>query len=159
MSTTPKPAGWAPEYAQAFRDEAVARVYHLRPPYPDDLFSTLTELIVDQPRTVLDLGCGPGDLARRLVDGADRVDAVDASLAMIERGRTLERGRQANLRWIHGRAEEVPLDPPYALVTAGDSLHWMDWSVVMPQIRASLTRERILRGRWPDLGDRTTGGK
>jgi trans-aconitate methyltransferase len=66
MSTTPKPAGWAPEYAQAFHDEAVARVYRLRPPYPDDLFSTLTGLIVDQPRTVLDLGCGPGDLARRL---------------------------------------------------------------------------------------------
>jgi SAM-dependent methyltransferase len=77
MSQTPKPAGWAPKYARAFHHGAVARVYHLRPPYPGGLFTTLTELILDQPRTVLDLGCGPGDLARRIVDAADRVDAVD----------------------------------------------------------------------------------
>jgi len=67
------------------------------------------------------------------------VDALDMSEAMIERGRTMERGDQPNLRWIHGRAEDAPLDPPYALVTAGDSLHWMDWSVVVPRIAAVLS--------------------
>lgn len=31
------------------------------------------------------------------------------------------------------------LDPPYALVVAGDSLHWMDWPVIVPRIRDVLS--------------------
>jgi len=27
------------------------------------------------------------------------------------------------IRWIAGRIEEVALDPPYALITAGESFH------------------------------------
>ena len=139
MTTPPKPDCWAPEYAQAFNLESVARAYHLRPQYPDGLFATLAELIVDQPRTLLDLGSGPGDLARNLVRAAERVDAVDVSLARIERGRAMERGNHPNLRWIHGRAEDAPLNPPYALVTAGDSINWMDWPVTLPRIKAVLS--------------------
>jgi hypothetical protein len=32
----------------------------------------------------------------------------------------------------------APLDPPYALVTAGESLHWMDWEIVLPRFATSL---------------------
>jgi len=53
---------------------------------------TLASLMVDRPRTLLDLGSGPGDLGRKLVHVAQRVDAIDASLAMIERGRAMEHG-------------------------------------------------------------------
>jgi SAM-dependent methyltransferase len=139
MTTPPKPACWAPEYAQVFNLESVARAYHFRPPYPEGLFTTLAALMVDQPRTLLDLGCGPGDLARNLVHAAERVDAIDASMAMIERGRAMERGSHPNLRWIHGWAEDAPLQPPYALVTAGDSINWMDWGITLPRIKAALS--------------------
>ena len=139
MTTPPKPACWAPEYAQAFNLESVARAYHFRPPYQEGLFTTLAALMVDQPRTLLDLGCGPGDLARNLVHAAERVDAIDASMAMIERGRAMERGSHPNLRWIHGWAEDAPLQPPYALVTAGDSINWMDWGITLPRIKAALS--------------------
>ncbi len=139
MTTLPKPDCWAPEYARTFNHPEVARVYHLRPPYPDGVFTTLAALMVDQPRTVLDLGCGPGDLARNLLQAAERVDAVDASPAMIERGRGMEHGDHPKLRWIRGRAEDAPFDPPYALVTAGDSLHWMDWLVTLPRIKDVLS--------------------
>jgi SAM-dependent methyltransferase len=67
------------------------------------------------------------------------VDAVDVSLAMIEHGRSLAHGDDSRLHWIHSRAEEAPLDPPYALVTAGDSLHWMDWNVILPRIAEMLS--------------------
>ena len=130
----PKPDYYATERARVFQEETVARQYHLRPPYPEGLFAALAALVVDDPRTILDVGTGPGDLARRLLSVADRVDAVDVSLAMIEQGRSLEHGDDPRLRWIHGRAEEAPLDPPYALVAAGDSLHWMDWHVIVPRI-------------------------
>jgi SAM-dependent methyltransferase len=139
-----KPAGWAAEHARTFHEESVAAAYQLRPPYPDELFTTLLGLAADRPRTVLDLGTGPGDLARNLVGEVERVDAVDASLAMIERGRSLPGGDHPRLRWIHGPAEDAPLDPPYALVTAADSLHWMDWAVVLPRIAASLSPNGLL---------------
>jgi SAM-dependent methyltransferase len=139
MTIPPKPGCWAPENARAFNLEAVARVYHLRPPYAEGLYPTLAGLITDSPRAVLDLGSGPGDLARKLVHVADRVDALDASLAMVERGREMEDGDHPNLRWIHGRAEDAPLQPPYALVTAADSLNWMDWEVIVPRIKQLLT--------------------
>ena len=129
-----KPDYYASERARVFQEETVARHYHLRPPYPAGLFTALAALVVDEPRTILDLGTGTGDLARGLLPACDRVDAVDASLAMIEHGRSLAYGDDPHLHWIHGRAEAAPLDPPYALVTAGDSLHWMDWTVILPRI-------------------------
>jgi len=38
-----------------------------------------------------------------------------------------------------GAAEDVPLHPPYALITAGSSLHWMDWEVALPRFADVLT--------------------
>ena len=38
-----------------------------------------------------------------------------------------------------GRAEDAPLDPPYALITAGDSLHWMDLDVLLPRLAEALS--------------------
>ncbi len=142
--TTPKPDCWAPELAASFHLDAVAGAYRFRPPYAPSLFTTLAGLVVDEPRTVLDLGCGPGDLARHLASMVDRVDAVDVSLAMIQQGRALEHGDHPGLRWIHGSAEDAPLDPPYALVVAGDSLHWMDWPVIVPRIRDVLAPNGLL---------------
>jgi hypothetical protein len=53
-----KPDHYAAERARAFQDETVARHYHLRPPYPDDLVAALAALAGDEPRTILDLGTG-----------------------------------------------------------------------------------------------------
>jgi hypothetical protein len=47
-------------------------------------------------------------------------------------------------RWLHGRAEEVSLKPPYALVTAGESLHWMEWDVILPRLARVLTPHGLL---------------
>ncbi len=42
---------------------------------------------------------------------------------MIERGRARPGGDAANLRWIVSRLETAVLDPPYSLVSSGDSIH------------------------------------
>ena len=135
----PKPPYLGPEYAARFKDRSVVEAYHLRSPYPDEIFDILAELITDAPRTVLDVGCGPGNIARRLVQIVERVDAVDFSLPMIEKGRSLPGGDHPNLHWIYGPIEEVPLFPPYALITTGQSLHWMEWDIVFPRFREVLT--------------------
>ncbi len=96
-------------------------------------------LLTGEPRAVLDVGSGSGDIARRLVDRVERVDAVDFSLPMIEKGKTLPNGNHPRLRWIYGPAESAPLDPPYGLITAGQSIHWMGWNIVLPRFRAALT--------------------
>jgi hypothetical protein len=58
---------------------------------------------------------------------------------MIERGRSLPGGDAPTLRWIPGSVEEAPLEGPYALLTAGESLHWMAWDMVMPRFASILT--------------------
>ena len=135
----PKPDFLGPQAAAAFQDPSVAAAYRYRPPYPPEVFDILAELIVDRPRHVLDVGAGTGALARHLIEWADRVDAVDVSREMIDRGKCLPRGDDSRLTWIVGPVEEVALRPPYALIAAGDSLHWMEWDVVMPRFARMLT--------------------
>jgi len=120
-----------------FADDAVACAYRRRPPYPDAVFKMLQRRLV-APRTILDAGAGTGALARNMTAFAERIDAVEPSAAMIAEGRDLPAGSDLRIRWIAGRAEDAPLDPPYGLIACGASLHWMDPSVVLPRFRQSL---------------------
>ncbi|KAH8810886.1 methyltransferase type 12 [Xylogone sp. PMI_703] len=127
-----------------FQDWRLAKHYDLRPDYPPETFRFLNELIKDEPRSVLDVGCGTGNLARPLAAYADHIDAVDISYPMLEQGKTMPGGDASNIRWLHGRAEDVDLQPPYALITAGSSLHWMDWGVVLPRFAGLLAPQGVL---------------
>jgi hypothetical protein len=73
----PKPKHLAPAYGSQFSDPGVARAYRFRPPYPDEVYGLLEGLIVDRSRSVLELGCGLGEIARRLAARVERVEAVD----------------------------------------------------------------------------------
>ena len=130
--------------AERFQDQSVVDRYHLRPAYPPETFTILNKLIVDEPRAVLDVGCGTGNVARPLTEYVEHIDAVDLSLPMLERARALPGGYSPKVRWLHGRAEDVELEPPYALVTAGESLHWMEWDVVLPRFAQLLMPHGVL---------------
>jgi SAM-dependent methyltransferase len=137
-----KPDYWSAEHAGWFDDAGVVAAYYHRPPYPDEVFSILLEL-VGSPRVVLDIGAGTGDMARPLADLVERVDAIEVSPRMIEEGNR-QAGDRPNLRWIQGRAEDAPLQPPYGLVTAGESIHWMDWDTVLPRIASAVSPDAVL---------------
>jgi trans-aconitate methyltransferase len=133
------------KFAARFQDQSVVDRYHLRLTYPPELFGLLSALIVDEPRAVLDAGCGTGNIARPLAEYVDRIDAVDRSLPMLERARTLPGGASPKIRWLHGRTEDtVETVPPYALITAGESLHWMDWGVVLPRWSREISSHGVL---------------
>ncbi|HEX8036810.1 MAG TPA: class I SAM-dependent methyltransferase, partial [Ktedonobacterales bacterium] len=117
----PKPKHLGPTYAAQFQDAAIVAAYPARPPYPAEVFEILAGLITAEPRTVLDMGCGTGDVARRLAPLTTRLDAVDVSSRMIALGKTLPGGNAPNLCWIVAAAEDAPLEPPYTLITAGES--------------------------------------
>src|SRR5260370_2175175 len=128
-----KPERFGTEYAEAFKDQRVVDLYRSRPPYPAEVFDILAALIADEPRSVLDVGAGSGDIARRLVGFVERVDAVDFSLNMIQNGKLLPNGDHPHLHWIYGKVEDVPLSPPYALITAGAGIPWEDLPRAFPR--------------------------
>jgi ubiquinone/menaquinone biosynthesis C-methylase UbiE len=144
--------------AEAFKEHGVVDVYRYRVPYVPEVFDLLAGLLVGESRAVLDVCTGSGDIARPLVARVERVDAVDFSQSMIEQGQKLPNGDHPHLRWIYGKVENVELDPPYGLVTAGSSIHWLEWETVFPLFRSILTpggsvaliMRRILPMPWSD---------
>jgi SAM-dependent methyltransferase len=130
--------------AAVFGHPGVAHAYQHRPPYPAEVFEILGGLITDQPRHVLDVGAGEGALARPLARLAGHVDALDMSAAMIAAGRERPGGRQPNLRWIAGTIQDAPLGGPYALVTAGASMHWMPWAQTLARLARVMTEHACL---------------
>ncbi len=125
------------ELGRAFEDADVARNYRHRQPYPAEIFEILERLLVEPP-TVLDAGCGTGALTIGLARFAERVDGIDPSAAMLREACWMPGADNARIRWIQGTAEAAPLDPPYGLVTAGVSIHWMEPDIVMPRFGAAL---------------------
>jgi SAM-dependent methyltransferase len=136
------PSG-ARELGRAFEDADVVRNYRYRQPYPSETFDILEGLLVE-PRNVLDAGSGTGALTIGLARFAERVDAVDPSAAMLREARRVPGGDSERIRWTQGTAETAPLDPPYGLIAAGQSIHWMDPDVVMPRFRESLAPGAVL---------------
>lgn len=127
------------ELAATFKQEAVAEAYQHRPPYPDEVFDRLVALIADEPRRVLDIGAGEGAIARPLAPRVEHVDAIDFSAPMVAAGKQRPGGDHRNLSWQVNPIETADLDGPYALVTAGASIHWMPWEQTFARIVPHLT--------------------
>lgn len=141
---SPRPKHLGPEYAAVFKGRSVADAYVHRPPYPDEAFELLHKLMFDQPRYVLELGCGTGEVARRLAPDVDRVDAVDPSAAMLAIGKGLPGGGHPNLNWVRSSAEDFDYPAGYALAITAESLGWLDWNVVFPLLRRALSHHARL---------------
>ncbi len=103
-----------------------------RPPYPEAFIKHLaTRFGLDGTQRLLDLGCGPGDLALPLAAYAREVVAMDPELEMlrqaIARGQDLE---IENVRFVEGGSNELARLSSelgrFHLVVMGESFHWMD---------------------------------
>jgi trans-aconitate methyltransferase len=143
LSVRSKPDHLGRDYASQFNDPSVVAAFGHRPPYPTEVFEILTGLVV-APGTMLDVGTGTGEIARLLVELVAAVDAVDPSPGMLAKGRRLPGGDHPALAWIPDFAEDVVVRPPYGLIVAASSLHWMDWEVVLPHFRDLLAPDGVL---------------
>lgn len=152
-----KPKHLDTKYAEIFKQKNVAEAYINRPPYPRQTFQILYKLIAKKPSRVLDVGCGTGNIARHLIEYVDYIDAIDFSESMISVGKKLSHGNEPNISWICSSVEKALLNHKYNLITAGASLHWMDWSVVLPKFKDLLSPEGYLAivddGNLPTLWD------
>jgi len=133
-SIVEKRSCYGQQHASAFQESSVADAYAFRPPYPPSVFDILTQLLPNPPRRILDVGCGAGALARHLTHIGIPIDAIDISAAMVSRGQQLANGTNPLIHWHVGPSETVGLNPSYSLILAGESLHWMDWHVVLPRL-------------------------
>lgn len=102
----------------------------VRPGYPVE---AIHWMVGDEPKDVVDLGCGPGKLTASLAEFGHRVVGIDPSMAMLAGMRT--RG----LRAICGRAEAIPLQNGCTdVVTAATAFHWFDAERAVPEMRRVL---------------------
>jgi SAM-dependent methyltransferase len=122
-----------------FADEDVAASYHGRAPYAPALFATLLAKVPGRGRA-LDLGCGPGKVARVLAEHFAEVVAVDPSAAMLAVGKADDAGAHSNIAWTRVRAEDYGDDARFDVATAGGSIHWFDPAVLFPKL-----------ARWTDV--------
>ncbi len=97
-----------------------------RLPYLKEFFAEVADVTHLAGKDLLDLGCGPGEVALGLAPYAKAVTALDAEQPMLD-----ELARRAGtagheIRMVHARAEEAPLDlGQFTLITTGMSHSFM----------------------------------
>jgi ubiquinone/menaquinone biosynthesis C-methylase UbiE len=101
-----------------------------RPDYPVD---GIVWALGEEPRTVLDLGCGPGKLTQQLAELGHRTIGLDPSMKM------LQGLIRRNLLAVCGTAEAIPLSShSVGGMTAAQSFHWFDQARALPEMRRVL---------------------
>jgi SAM-dependent methyltransferase len=113
-----------------------------RLPYAPGLADAFgSELGLDGRGRLLDVGCGPGTIARRLALLFDAVVGLDPDPGMIAEAARL--GGTAGIpptAWVQERAEALPAGLGlFRVITFGSSFHWMDRPRVAHAVRAMLT--------------------
>jgi SAM-dependent methyltransferase len=116
----------ARSYGRAFN--AVADEYDRhRPTYPDELIDRACETAGIGPgATVLEIGCGTGQLTRSLLERGLRVTAVEPGERLIAQARAQLDGT-GDLHFINARLEDASLpDAHYRAVFSASAIHWID---------------------------------
>jgi ubiquinone/menaquinone biosynthesis C-methylase UbiE len=79
-----------------------------------------------------------------LVTDAECVDAVEPSAEMLAIAQQRLKPNESRVSWIHAPAEVATFQGPYSLAIAAESLHWMEWSLVLPKVAAALAPRGVL---------------
>jgi SAM-dependent methyltransferase len=105
-----------------------------RPPYPAEFFRAVAQaLALSRQHALIDLGTGPGLLARGFAPYVGRVVGVDPEPEMLAAARTAAAQAGTEVTFVEGRAEDLPGDVgSFDVVTIGRALHWMDRNVLGP---------------------------
>jgi trans-aconitate methyltransferase len=112
-----------------------AQDYRMNASFVHQLAGGVLEWLAAKPaESILDLGCGDGQLTHRLAAGGAQLAGVDASEEMVLAARS--RGIDAR----HGKAERLPYpDGTFEAVFSNASLHWVhDQDAMMAEVHRVL---------------------
>ena len=107
---------------------AAAHYLQGRPPYSDRLIGTVAQLCgLDGGGIMLDLGCGPGQLARAFRPHVAAATGIDPEPEMLALARQLTDAAGLAITFQEGSSQDLaPGMGRYRLVTIGRAFHWMD---------------------------------
>ncbi|WP_226657233.1 class I SAM-dependent methyltransferase [Pseudalkalibacillus hwajinpoensis] len=114
-----------------------------RPLYPEEVIEYLTSTFqLNGTGTLLDVGCGPGQMAIRLSEKFKNVIGVDKEKEMIEEARRLA-DPISNIIWHHCDVDSflLTLKCPIKLVTLAKSFHWLDRTAFLENIYPFIEEE------------------
>ena len=105
---------------------AAAHYLRGRPDYAAGLMPRVAGLCgLDGAGVALDLGCGPGQLARALLPFVDSVLAMDPEPEMLGEARALSAGLP--VEFVQGSSHDLaPGMGPFRIAVIGRAFHWMD---------------------------------
>jgi SAM-dependent methyltransferase len=131
-------AAEADRYGEVFNEVAEEYDRH-RPAYPDALIDRACEVGgLDRGATVLEIGCGTGQLTRSLLARGLRVTAIEPGERLIGRARD-QLADAGELEFVNRRLEEAPLPHAhYSAALSGSAIHWVDPDVGWRKIAAAL---------------------
>lgn len=131
-------ADWEPDRYLAFARDRERPLHDL-----------VAAIDLENPETIVDLGCGPGNsteaLARRWPD-AD-LTGIDTSPAMLDKARA----RLPSARFVEADAAAWQPDRPVDLIFANAVLHWLpDHATLLSRLMAALKPGGVLAVQFPD---------
>ncbi len=123
-------AGW-PAWLERWEAQ---QTWHI--PLREERFAVIADAVEElagPAPLVLDLGCGPGSLSRRILDRipAARAVAVDADPLLLELGRRAQPDAGSRLRFVDadlrhaGWSAQLEQSGPYAAAVSTTALHWL----------------------------------
>jgi SAM-dependent methyltransferase len=134
-------AAEAGRYGEVFNEVAEEYDRH-RPTYPDALIDRACEVGGLRPgATVLEIGCGTGQLTRSLLARGLRVTAIEPGERLIARARDQLAG-SGEVEFVNRRLEDAPLPHAhYSAAFSGSAMHWVD-----PDVSWRKTAEALVDG-------------
>jgi SAM-dependent methyltransferase len=109
------------------RFETSAEFYHHREPYPLEFFEAVAaRLALTQRTRMLDVGCGPGNLAIGFAPFVGTCTAVDREPEMLRMARLNAGDANANIAFVETGIEDLNCEADaFDFVTIGRALHWL----------------------------------
>lgn len=107
---------------------AAAHYLQGRPPYAEALFTTVAQLCrLDGSGALLDLGCGPGQLARTFRPFVATALGIDPEPEMLALAEQITAAAGLDIAFRRGSSQDVSAELGLLrLVTIGRAFHWMD---------------------------------
>lgn len=117
-----------------FKNRSIALAYaKFRPGYPKELTDVVVKHLKDMKcydeysggKTMLDAGCGSGQIVDLFADRFDKIIGFDISPEQIDVANSFN--QRSNVTYVVGRGEAIPADDSSVdLVISGLAVHWMD---------------------------------